>query len=75
MKKGIKLTTPPFESRTTDVIKGCKIYPFPQDMQELLYLEVRGLEFFIDNRTIVLVDEPYVDRPGKIKILYTKKKP
>jgi len=69
-KSGIALGELDYTVVKTDILRGVKEYPFPEDMDELVYLSVEDFSFTIDDKKVVLKKTPDVDVISGIVIHY-----
>lgn len=69
-KPGIRLGDVDFIQSQADIVSGKTVYEFPKDMDELLYLNVEGFYFTLEDQRIVLAQTPEVNLPKAITIHY-----
>jgi hypothetical protein len=74
-ENGVQVIDRDWVEKKTDIQAYTLIYNFPEDMAELLYLniDVPGIEFYIEGRTFVLKQKPTQWVNNAVTIHYRRK--
>lgn len=70
MAEPLRISDPDQVERVTCIEAYRQYYDLPEDLDDLLYLEVKGHQFRLEGRKIVLVDKPPKFVPDAIVIRY-----